>query len=71
MKPRCMVIDTAELGPRNAKVGDRMTGSNPSSGYATLYEFDGSRWIRIATYDPRLYPKCWTLSDGTVQADHP
>lgn len=67
---RVIYIDPADLGPRNAKRGDRMTPSY-ANGYSELYEFDGQRWVKIASFDPRLYPKCWTLTDGTRQADHP
>lgn len=42
-----------------------------ANGVSMLYEFDGTRWIHIATHFPRAYPKCWTLADGTQQADHP
>lgn len=68
--PRTIYIDPADLGPRNARKGERMTPSW-NNGYAELYEFDGQRWVRTATYNPRLYPKCWTLADGTRQAEHP
>lgn len=63
-------IDAAELGPRNAKKGERMT-----AGYSwgsMLYEHDGTRWVHIATHHPRAYPTCWTLHpSGVQQADHP
>lgn len=63
-------IDPAELGPRNARTGSRMT-STYANGTSVLHEFDGARWVHVATHSPSAYPKCWTLADGTRQAEHP
>ena len=41
-------IGAAELGPRKAKVGAKMTASY--SRYAEEYEYDGKRWVLKRTW---------------------